>query len=222
MAAMAKHESQSRWRWSYLPQDITQLIVGKLFLVDWIRFRAVCRNWCLVSNIHGFRPVNKMPWIMSFQFRGKKQKVFRLFEPFNRQPYIIDDKITMIDYRMEGKARITITACASRSGWVLFNFKGSNSYGRNWEWELNRRRSFFVYNVLTGKVINLPDLTFRNDPSNTAGFSSVPTSPDCVFFLSELGPLNGKKFECSRALSAMKHGKLIPFLLPVCGFTVIP
>ena len=170
METLEDNERQN-WAWCDLPQDIVQVIVEKLYVVDRIRFRAVCKNWFLASIHDDIQPVNKLPWIMNFRFT-EIDRVCMLFEPFCRQPYIIEDKINIIDDKME-TINYHATACASRSGWVLFN--GDNDI-------LLRTRSYHLYNVLTRKVIKLPDLTSQTYPTDFAAFSSVPTSTDCVFF----------------------------------------
>ena len=57
--------------WSTLPQDILLLIFEKLYLVDRIRFPAVCKEWFSSSiqfrKVILIHPIRKqLPWIMEF------------------------------------------------------------------------------------------------------------------------------------------------------------
>ena len=60
---------------------------------------------------------------------------------------------------------------------------------------------YFLYSVLTRKIITLSGLNVPKHQTrfnNLEAFSSVPTSPDCVFFMPQ----------------GMNHGRLIPLLIP--------
>ena len=174
--------------WSALPPEILQLIVEKLYLVDRIRFRAVCKEWFLASsNHHEVQPINKqLPWIMTFRFT-RTDWVCVLFEPFCRQPYIIEDERNITDddkikTEIVEKYLSTACGCRSRSGWVLFSSVGYVVLSPT------VRKSvyiYYLYNVLTGKVINVPYFPFRTSTSVLAAFSSDPTSTDCVIFVPE-------------------------------------
>ena len=193
-------EEQESRLWSVLPQDILRLIVERLSLVDLIRLRAVCKDW-LLAPIHDLQPIHNLPWIMNHCFT-LTSRLCLLFEPFRRLPYVIEDT-HVIPGKMglpPGSIELpAATVCASRFGWVLFT-KGLEyclfrrvvkDMAGNVRVTLYRKvgiTRYFVHNVLTKKIITLPGLkapehqTLFRDFAAT--FSSIPTSPDCVFFVS--------------------------------------
>ena len=79
-----------------------------------------------------------------------------LLEPFCRQPYIMnEDKIKT---KTESEHRSISHAC--RSGWVLF------TGGREVRSRTESVISYYLYNPITGKVRELPDLTLLTYPTD--------------------------------------------------------
>ncbi|KAL6311682.1 hypothetical protein AAG906_007429 [Vitis piasezkii] len=170
-------EEQESRLWSVLPQDLLRLIVERLSLVDLIRLRAVCKDW-LLAPIHDLQPIHNLPWIMNHWFT-LTSRLCLLFEPFRRLPYVIEDT-HVIPGKMglpPGSIELpAATVCASRSGWVLFT--------KGLEYCLFRR-------VVKDMAGNVRVTLYRKAPEHqtlfrdyAATFSSIPTSPDCVFFVS--------------------------------------
>ncbi|RVW53405.1 F-box protein [Vitis vinifera] len=170
-------EEQESRLWSVLPQDLLRLIVEPLSLVDLIRLRAVCKDW-LRAPIHDLQPIHNLPWIMNHWFT-LTSRLCLLFEPFRRLPYVIEDT-HVIPGKMglpPGSIELpAATVCASRFGWVLFT--------KGLEYCLFRR-------VVKDMAGNVRVTLYRKAPEHqtlfrdfAATFSSIPTSPDCVFFVS--------------------------------------
>ncbi|KAL6324311.1 hypothetical protein AAG906_012557 [Vitis piasezkii] len=153
-------EEQESRLWSVLPQDILRLIVERLSLVDLIRLRAVCKDW-LLAPIHDRQPIHNLPWIMNYQFTLTKDK------------HVILGKMGL----PPGRTTLPYaTVCASRSGWVLFT--------KQIEYQFFKRVvKDMAGNVRVTSYLMAPEhqTLFRD---YAATFSSIPTSPDCVFFVS--------------------------------------
>ena len=158
--------------WSELPQDVLLLILERLHLVDRIRFRVVCKNW-LLAPIHYIQP-DSLPWMMKYSFVDPT--ICLLSEPSRKLPYILIDERA---WSLLSDA----TVCASRFGWVLFS---------KIVYELCNVTFYYVYNPLTKEIISLPRFKWQRAqrhkylPEKQATFSSVPTSPDCVFIVAHI------------------------------------
>ncbi|RVX18794.1 hypothetical protein CK203_006982 [Vitis vinifera] len=199
-------EEQESWLWSVLPQDLLRLIVERLSLVDLIRLRAVCKDW-LLAPIHDLQPIHNLPWIMNHWFT-LTSRLCLLFEPFRRLPYVIEDT-HVIPGKMglpPGSTELpAATVCASRSGWVLFT--------EGLEYCLFRR-------VVKDMASNVRVTLYRKAPEHqtlfrdfAATFSSIPTSPDCVFFVSH--PSTSDQIFTSTHSIGINHGRLIPLPVPM-------
>ena len=123
-----------------------------------------------------------------------------LFEPFRRPPCVVEDKHVLLGKMGLPPGRTTLpyaTVCASRSGWVLFTkqieyqffervVKDMAGNVRVTSYLMVCVTRYFVYNVLTKKIVTLPGLKVpehQTGSNNVVTFSSVPTSPYCVFFM---------------------------------------
>ena len=156
--------------WSDLPPDIVLLILELLHLVDRIRFRAVCKNWRL-APIQYIQP-DKLPWIMNYWF-WNDPTMCSLSEPSRKLPYILTDERA---WNLLSNA----TVCASRFGWVLLAKR---------VYELYNVTFYHLYNPLTQEIISLPRFKWQRAQRHKylweklATFSSVPTSPECMFIV---------------------------------------
>ncbi|KAJ9682104.1 hypothetical protein PVL29_018139 [Vitis rotundifolia] len=99
-----------------------------------------------------------------------------LSEPSRKLPYILIDERAW-------SLLSDVTVCASRVGWVLF---------AKMVYELCNVTFYYVYNPLTKEIISLPRFKWHRAqrhkylPEKQATFSSVPTSPDCVFIVAHI------------------------------------
>ncbi|KAL5768321.1 hypothetical protein ACOSQ2_015104 [Xanthoceras sorbifolium] len=81
--------------WSDLPVHILNLIAERLYYIDQIRFRAVCKSWR--SNIYDdIKFADKLPWIMGYSGTKKIQRsLFYLYEPSQKRRYRLKNKILL-------------------------------------------------------------------------------------------------------------------------------
>ncbi|KAK3200543.1 hypothetical protein Dsin_023958 [Dipteronia sinensis] len=153
--------------WSDLPTEILNLIVDRLYYIDQVRIRGVCKSWR--SNIYyDGKYADKLPWIMSYQRVGPnliKINQFYLYEPSQKRKYRVETKIPI---------HIAILH-ASKFGWLLLSqittlYSFSPSF-------------FFFYCPFTNEIIQLPKLDMNLYSQIQATFSTSPTSSDCVVFV---------------------------------------
>ncbi|XP_015695623.1 uncharacterized protein LOC107304732 [Oryza brachyantha] len=140
--------------WLDLPIEMLELILSNLSLVDRVRFQSVCKEWSLVSN-----PVAKAkawPWLMHCIRQDGECK---MFDPLHPMEYALK-KVGLFDTDVRQAFRF------SKDGWVVV-FHGSSDH-------------IFAINPITGDTVELPRLDYWYDFTGMA-FSSVPTSPDCIF-----------------------------------------
>ncbi|KAF8396984.1 hypothetical protein HHK36_018622 [Tetracentron sinense] len=170
-------------KWLDLPKELLELILGRLFFIDHMCFRAVCRIWRSINHV---QPMKQLPWLMVYfnprenvlvppqendlvpppEYEGVLSS-WKLFDPSSRKTYTIKIKDHM-DFS-------TTEVCASKHGWLLLSQNCINGEAKP-PYSL-----LFLYNPFTKERINLPNLDVRSCFSTTT-FSSLPTSPDCVFF----------------------------------------
>lgn len=155
--------------WSELHLDILVCIMGRLCFVDQIQFRAVCKNWRLVS---GVRPIDKLPWVLTLNFNCKHDYYpITLYDPSSRVTYELGHEIDRSS--MPGFGRVQVCG-AGKNGW-LFVAEISPKivcYDSN----------FYLYNPF-GDMASfvLPRLTGSRIRAAFGG-TSDPTSKDCLFF----------------------------------------
>ncbi|KAL5837862.1 hypothetical protein ACOSQ3_015031 [Xanthoceras sorbifolium] len=152
--------------WSDLSIEILNLITERLYYIDQIRFRMVCKSWRL--NIYDdIKYADKLPWIMGYS--GKKKihsSLFYLYEPSQKRRYLLKNKIL-----------VGAELRASKFGWLLLSKKLTKSYTCS-------SSSFFFYSPFTGEIIQLPELHMED--INRATFSTAPASSNCVIFVINL------------------------------------
>ncbi|KAI9186693.1 hypothetical protein LWI28_019908 [Acer negundo] len=146
---------------SDLPVEIINFIAERLYYIDQIRFRAVCKR--LRSSIYNhIKFADKLPWIMGYsENKDIRSSLFYLYEPSQKRRYRLDNEIL-----------VGAELHASRFGWLLLSKKTKSSTSPH---------SFFFYCPFTGEIIQLPELHMGD--ANRATFSTAPTSSDCVIFV---------------------------------------
>ncbi|RVW53250.1 F-box/kelch-repeat protein [Vitis vinifera] len=172
--------------WSNLPDEILVMLFKRLLhICDRIRFRAVCKGWRLpVRLIQGLFPIPKLPWTMEYMWKkttdsNRTSSICKLREPDLHQGSSASRSYIVENGMMEGRSNfVDAEACASRDGWVLF----SKEEGKG-------SLLFFFFSPFTKAVISLPHL--ESPGFEVATFSSAPTFPDCVVFVTH-PPESGK------------------------------
>ncbi|GFY91970.1 hypothetical protein Acr_08g0003660 [Actinidia rufa] len=113
-----------------------------------------------------FRPSPRLPWLMTRDWvwseSGDIASSNKFHMPFYRHIHTSVHELTGQNWDDIHGASV----CASKYGWLL----------------LQKSKNGFVYNPFTREMLKLPkiDIAF-----NRITFSSVPTSPDCLFFAIE-------------------------------------
>ncbi|KAJ3687855.1 hypothetical protein LUZ61_017019 [Rhynchospora tenuis] len=167
-------DSLSEFRdWANLPPEIVELISEKVkYIVDYVRFRAVCSAWRSASLPKPRHLPPQLPWLML---------------PYDGHSWTTRDDTTRFFYDVwESKMREillpeteTMTCCASYRGWLLLvSYKG---------------REVSLLNPLTRSEIELPAFGTWFDPyyigfgKSKMTFSADLTDPNCLItvFLEE-------------------------------------
>ncbi|KAJ4772477.1 F-box protein skip23 [Rhynchospora pubera] len=198
-------DSFSEFRdWANLPLEMVELISKKVkYIVDYIRFRAVCSTWRSVPCPKQHRLPPQLPWLML---------------PYDGSIYKNNDEVHFFYDVWESKMRklyfLADTCCASYHGWLLLvSYKG---------------RDVSLLNPLTRCEIELPPFKTWFDPyyisfgQSKMMFSADLTHPNCLItvFLEEdwviscrVGDRSWKRFYPSEELvdATRRSGQL--FLL---------
>uniref|UniRef100_A0A0D3H0W4 F-box domain-containing protein n=1 Tax=Oryza barthii TaxID=65489 RepID=A0A0D3H0W4_9ORYZ len=150
-----KHEDAQatiKASWQDLPIEMLELTVSNLSLVDRLRFPSVCKQWSSVSN-----PVAQAkvwPWLMHCV---RQDGACKMFDPLCGVEYTM--KVGPFDANERHAFRF------SKDGWVIVT-QGDDS--------------IFVINPFTKEIVKL-SMAGGWYRFTGISFSSVPTSPDCVF-----------------------------------------
>ncbi|KAJ1695833.1 hypothetical protein LUZ63_012531 [Rhynchospora breviuscula] len=148
--------------WANLPPEIVELISKKVkYIVDYIRFRAVCSTWRSVPCPKQHRLPPQLPWLMLpydasiCKENGETRFFYDVWESKMRKLYVP-----------------AITCCASYHGWLLLvSYKGSE---------------VSLLNPLTRSEVELPPFDTWFDPyyisfgKSKMTFSSDLTHPNCL------------------------------------------
>ncbi|KAJ4786500.1 F-box protein skip23 [Rhynchospora pubera] len=203
-----ERDSLSDFRdWAYLPPEIVDLIsVGVKYIVDYVRFRAVCSTWRSSSRPKPRHLPPQLPWLMlpyeaeAQTDNGGTRFFYDAWESKMRQIPIPETR--------------GMTCCASCRGWLLLvSYKG---------------REVSLLNPLTRCEIELPPFKTWFDPyyisfgQSKMMFSADLTHPNCLItvFLEEdwviscrVGDQSWKRFYPSEELvdATRRSGQL--FLL---------
>ncbi|KAJ4779604.1 F-box protein skip23 [Rhynchospora pubera] len=156
-------DSFSEFRdWANLPLEMVELISKKVkYIVDYIRFRAVCSTWRSVPCPKQHRLPPQLPWLML---------------PYDGSIYKNNDEVHFFYDVWESKMRklyfLADTCCASYHGWLLLvSYKG---------------RDVSLLNPLTQSEIKLPAFGTWFDPyyisfgKSKMTFSADLTHPNCL------------------------------------------
>ena len=141
-------------------------------------------RWQQVRLIQGLFPIPKLPWTMEYMWKkttdsNRTSSICKLREPDLHQGSSASRSYIVENGMMEGRSNfVDAEACASRDGWVLF----SKEEGKG-------SLLFFFFSPFTKAVISLPHL--ESPGFEVATFSSAPTFPDCVVFVTH-PPESGK------------------------------
>ncbi|OVA08173.1 Protein of unknown function DUF295 [Macleaya cordata] len=159
-------ELEEAGTWGSLNVDILELIARYLHPVDYLHFRAVCKenrsaipavSW-RTSSAEITQTTYLSPWLV---FYKKNDGIYNFLDPMhNKEKYIMD----LQDLLLDAKIRF------SKGGWLLMS-KG--------------KKTLFFFNPFTRAMIQLPDLPDdENYGFSGISFSSLPTCSDCVVFAS--------------------------------------
>ncbi|XP_043725762.1 F-box/kelch-repeat protein At1g57790-like [Telopea speciosissima] len=184
-----KKKSKTEYRsWSDLPTEILEYIMSGLYLNDITTFHSICKRWRSIEfppiqqlisyhpplnhhQHHHHHHHHQIPWLMrSNSNYGQLTSSSELIAPSstkNKKSYSI--KIEGIEGPADDKTQL----CSIKFGWLLLSRTHSGS-------DCVSTTSFFLYSPFINRRIDLPDLNSKFD---VATFSSLPTSPDCVFFV---------------------------------------
>ncbi|ONK62364.1 uncharacterized protein A4U43_C07F3120 [Asparagus officinalis] len=142
--------------WSTMPADILEYISDRLSLVDYIKFRSVCKQWRSTpsgrSELVNFS--KDQPWLIVYELEKSKTAgtpkcyIYSLSHPRHCAIRLHD---------VEGAIIVE-----SKFGWLL----------------AHHGQFFFLYNPLTFSRINLPNLNVSGDYACT--FTYLPTHPKCT------------------------------------------
>ncbi|KAK3200542.1 hypothetical protein Dsin_023957 [Dipteronia sinensis] len=169
---------------SDLPVEIINFIAERLYYIDQIRFRAVCKR--LQSSIYNhIKFADRLPWIMGYNSSKEIHGgLIYLYEPSQKRRYRVDNEIL-----------VGAELHASKFGWLLLSKKTKSSTSPH---------SFFFYCPFTGEIILLPELDMGD--ANRATFSTAPTSSDCVIFVISIHLLSPKDVDYKFFVSTCSPG----------------
>ena len=147
----------------YLPYDLVELIFQRLFLVDYLHFRATSKMfnsaaplipWRISSQ--RFENLSLSPWLTLF---NQKDGACAFIDPNYGDKYFINLPQTL----KEG-----MVICSTKDGWLLMTV-GDDDY-----------ESLFLFNPFTQLILPLPGRRDRIQNFSCIGFSSLPSSSECV------------------------------------------
>lgn len=147
--------------WSRLPDDLICLIMNRLYFVDLIRFRAVCKSWRKVSIEGIVKPADIFPWMMAFDSDS-----CHLYDPSHKQKYTVNEPSPGIF--------INPVVLASKYGWILF------AKTRQEDFVLTKAK-LFLYTPFGNQMIQLPK--FKIMHHDKATFTASLDSPNCQIFI---------------------------------------
>ncbi|KAK1377464.1 hypothetical protein POM88_024208 [Heracleum sosnowskyi] len=166
--------------WSELDLNLLGEIIARLTSpTDQARFRAVCKNWLPVHRI-GNKTL--LPWFLTYDrsipsLTGKLE--LSLYEPSSTfsptSVYTISFAQLGIPYP---PSWIDIGGTCINN-WLIFCTRVPM------KWPSRYRRNFILFSPFTKKFIKLPQSDYPIPFTFVRTFSTDPTSPDCVFLLSD-------------------------------------
>ncbi|XP_004305004.1 PREDICTED: F-box protein At4g00893-like [Fragaria vesca subsp. vesca] len=156
--------------WSDLHIDIIVCIMGCLCYVDQIHFRAVCKNWRLVS---GVKPNDKLPLVLTLNLNCKHDYYpITLYDPSSSITYELGHELE--PSRLPGFGKLQVCG-AGKDGWLLVAELSPNI--------VTDSSTIYLYNPFNDMgTIYLPLLTGTRIKATFGGTSDL-TSNDCLFFM---------------------------------------
>ncbi|CAL4999066.1 unnamed protein product [Urochloa decumbens] len=162
--------------WHDLPLELLELVVSNLSLVDRLRFPAVCKSWSKVS--YPVEQAKVWPWLMHC---SKQDGICKMFDPLRGKEYTLQvETFETIGHHIFR---------SSKDGWVVVSGGSEDD-------------EIFIINPFTGDIVEDPPIF--DDHYNYYGisFSSMPVSPDCLFF-----GITGSNSGVFVAVHTWKHGE---------------
>lgn len=182
---LKKNKDGNQVLWSELDENLLAEIMSRLSLLsDQVCFHAVCKRW------HSIRPITpcttSLPWFVGIEIFPSSPRsmsfTYRLYEPYSSTKFRISTcKISLSKLLIPRSFPMNIT-CTLGHSWFFISVCQTNSSGDH--------TNFFVFSLLTKKLIQLPKLhnySIMSLPGFIHRFSTNPDSPDCVFLISYIG-----------------------------------
>ena len=112
----------TRPNWCNLSTELLHLIIKNLAFVDIIRFKAVCKSWCLAANSYisspHYSPFPRSPWLMlPYQRHQNRSRFFNFTE---LRVYKLDNVLKGFDHN-------PWCAGSSHGGLIIF-YQRRNSF----------------------------------------------------------------------------------------------
>ncbi|KAK1398337.1 hypothetical protein POM88_008200 [Heracleum sosnowskyi] len=161
-------------RWSHLPFDLLGTIADRLYFLDEVRFRAVCKNWHCQATQHKTTLVKSLPWILKLIRPSIHRFEFQLYEPLtNFKPTTAFHKIDFSQFLSTHLVKHIKITC--KHGCLLFQIP------RN-DW---CSTTFVFFSLLSKRVVTLPRLGHNRSPHcfYITAFSAEPSSQDFVLIV---------------------------------------
>ncbi|KAK3011273.1 hypothetical protein RJ639_012018 [Escallonia herrerae] len=159
---MAEKREALEWHLLDLPYDMLRVIAEHTVLVDYLNFRAtskLCRaaappvQWRTASKKLLQTQSSISPWLMLQA--DKKKGVVTYVDPKFGNRYFMTSPESVGD----------ATICYSKDGWLLM---------------ITDSNSMIFFNPFSRTTIQLPPMPSNSNYYSSFGFSSLPTSSDCV------------------------------------------
>ncbi|KAK1354099.1 hypothetical protein POM88_047355 [Heracleum sosnowskyi] len=164
--------------WSELDSNLLGEIIGRLTSpIYQARFRAVCKTWL---GVHSIPNTTFLPWFVRFNFTSPRftgELELSLYEPSSTfsptSVYTISFGKFGISYPLDRIGGDII------NNWLFITTREPMTQPSRY------RRNFILFSPFTGKCIKLHQSDYPLPFEFVKTFSTVPTSPDCVFLLSD-------------------------------------
>ncbi|RLM60807.1 F-box protein family-like [Panicum miliaceum] len=112
--------------WHDLPLELLESIASNLFLVDRLRFPAVCKSWSLVSN--PLEQAKVWPWLMHLP---KQDGVCKMFDPLRGKEYTLQVEA----FETTSGDRLVYRSSKDMAGWSHQPSSHSGKYATVETWQ---------------------------------------------------------------------------------------
>lgn len=159
--------------WSHLPFDLLGTIADRIYFLEEVRFRALCKNWHCQATLHKTTLVKSLPWIVKLIRPSIHRFEFQLYEPLTNFKPTAFHKIDFFQFLSTHLVKHIKITC--KRGWLLFQIP------RN-DW---CSTTFVFFSLLSKKVVSLPRLGHNRNCHSfyITAFSADPSSQDFVFIV---------------------------------------